>query len=263
MAMPVHTEVRYLKPELRHATTPPDIGDRESRRANTVKRTVQIHDARSRSDAVALEANGFVLESHTPAVKDFYTKAEVESVYYPEMHALLRRVTGADKVYTTQHVVRTENTSDFNLAYARFVHTDYSLKKPRKTAEKLLKERGENADQYSHFAWYNTWQPIERRVYQNPLAVIDATSLESDDIVDYYYTGYGKKTLTSMPVENPAHRFYYFSQMRPNEVLIIKQLDTRAEMASCCPHTSFVDPDVAGDVPGRRSIEVRQLCAFR
>lgn len=260
--MPVQTIVRYLKPELRHATTPPNIGDRESRRANTIKRPVLIYDARDR-DETALEKHGFTLERHTSAVANFHDKAEVEAVYYPETHALMRRVTGADKVYTTQHVVRTEDTSDFNQAYARFVHTDYSLNNPRQAAEKLLQERGEDPEQYSNFAWYNTWQPIEREVRQNPLAVIDATTLESGDVVDYYYTGFGKKTLTSMPVENDAHRFYYFSRMQPDEMLIIKQLDTRAGHASCSPHTSFEDPDVPAGVPGRRSIEVRQLCAFR
>ena len=262
--MPVETPVRYLKPELRHATTPPDIGDRESRRANTIKRPVLVHDARPRLEAgdLALETHGFALENHTSAVANFHDKAEVEATYYPEMHALMRRVTGANAVYTTQHVVRTEDTSNFNLSYARFVHCDYSLSDPRDAAEKLLKERGDDPDRYRDFAWYNTWQPVEREVRQNPLAVIDATTLDESDVVDYYYTGYGKKSLTSMPVENAAHRFFYFARMQPDELLIIKQLDTRDELASCCPHTSFEDPDVPENVPGRRSIEVRLLCAF-
>ena len=262
--MPVQTVVRYLKPELRDAPTPPDIGDRESRRANTIKRPVVIHDARPRlaSGDIALDEHGFALEQHVSAVGDFHDKAEVERTYYPEMHALLRRLTGASAVYTTQHVVRTEDTSNFNLAYARFVHCDYSITNPREAAENLLTQRGEDPDRFSHFAWYNTWQPVEREVFQNPLAVIDATSLESGDVVDYYYTGYGKTSISSMPVENDAHRFFYFSRMQTAEVLVIKQLDTRAELATCCPHTSFVDPDVPDDMPGRRSIEVRLLCAF-
>ena len=64
-----------------------------------------------------------------------------------------------------------------------------------------------------------------------------------------------------MPVFNPDQRFYYFSRMQTDEMMVIKQLDTRPDRARGCPHTSF-DVEAPPDAPGRRSIEVRLVCAF-
>ena len=64
-----------------------------------------------------------------------------------------------------------------------------------------------------------------------------------------------------MPVYNPDHEFFYFPRMQTREVLVIKQLDSRPDRAVSCPHTSF-DEAAPEDAPGRRSIEVRLMCAF-
>lgn len=262
MSATVNTEVRYLNPEWKSRKEIPNIGDRESRRANTSKHQVSIHDARGMH--LDLDDCGFVVTEHTSSVRDFHDKEEVCSTYYAELRGVITNLTGADEViFTPEHVVRTEDTSDFNRAYARFVHCDYSLSDRPKDREKALAKHRELLDPAKHweFAWYNTWQPIEREVQQNPLAVLDARTLDEDDVVDYYYTGYGKKGLTSMPVFNPNHRLCYFPLMQTNELLVFKQLDTRPGNAIACAHTSF-NLEAPEDALGRRSIEVRMMCAF-
>ncbi len=273
MSESVSAEVRYLNPDWKGRPETPQIGDRDSRRANTAKREVVIDDARGL--ALDVDTSGFILTGHASAVTDFHDPVEVRDRYYAEVGEAVRRLTGADEVFVESHTVRTEDTSDFNVAYARFVHCDYSLKGAAKKRQIALDKHAPALDPARHweFAWFNTWQPIEREVRKNPLAVIDARTLDLSDVIDYQYTGYQRErppaTMaamdssqpSSMPIFNPRQRFYYFSRMQTNEMMVIKQLDTRAERARGCPHTSF-DLAAPADAPGRRSIEVRMVCAF-
>ena len=270
--MPVQTQIRYLNDEWRHRDDIPEIGDRESRRANTSKHVVSIFDARPslQRGEIDLDSNGFTLLRMDSAVQDFQSDQEVRTVYYPEIIDLAKRSTGASEVFITQHLVRTEDKSDFNKAYARFLHCDYSLSDARGSAMRLLEKQGRDWSAYrgKDFAWYNAWQPFDNDAIRNPLALVDAASLSAGDIVDYRYTGYSRNNpnatmegKSSMPAYNAGHRFYYVSNMTPSEVLFFKQLDTR-QQGGVCPHTSFDDPASPPDAPPRRSIETRLMAVF-
>ncbi len=259
----LRADVRYLNQEWRGRDEVPEIGTRESRRSNTNKVEVEIHDGRDGD--FSLDRNGFVLRGAEGFPGDYHDDAHVQGAYYPRVEDLIRAETGADEVFFTQHVVRTEDRSDFNKAYARFIHCDYRLRDPRDSAMELLKKRGVDVEAYrdAEFAWYNTWQPLDNDVEANPLAFIDATTLADDDIVEYCYTGFGNRDgRSSIPLWSPGHRFYYFRTMTPNEVLILKQLDTRSERATTTPHTSFDDPTTTLESKPRRSIEVRVMAVF-
>ena len=264
--MPVVADVRYLNPEWRDRTEIPVVGDRQSRRANTAKHAVEIRDARDglASGELTLDVNGFALLRHVSAVGNFRDDEEVRCIYYPEIVALAKRTTGAREVVVTQHIVRTEDTSDFNRAYARFLHCDYTLDDPRGLAERALARRDLDSNDYakSEFAWFNSWQPFDHTVERNPLAVVDASTVKAEDVLDYHYTGYGQKGKSAMPLRDPSHRFYYVRRMKTDELLFIKQLDTRKGLSKVCPHTSFDDPASREDAPPRRSIEVRMMAVF-
>ena len=264
MTLTVETEVRYLNDEWRHRSGLPSIGDRESRRANTSKHSVFVRDARPKRNELSLDVNGFVLVDHASTVVDFSDDKTVKSSYNSEIEQLMRVLSGADEVFITNHLVRTEDKSNFNNAYARFLHCDYSLEDPRSASLRTLESRHLKHTHYesANFAWYNSWQPFDHEARANPLAVIDASTLADKDIVDYYYTGNNASNRSSMPLFNPQHELCYFNRMRTDEVLFIKQLDTREGHAQACPHTSFEDPSVPANAPPRRSIEVRMLAVF-
>ncbi|MEE3279498.1 MAG: CmcJ/NvfI family oxidoreductase [Pseudomonadota bacterium] len=265
MAQSVEAKVRYLSEEWRHREELASIGSRESRHANTRKHDVLIRDARARRDELSLDVNGFVLTDHLSMVTDFGDGDSVKAVYYSEIERLTQKVTGASEVFITDHVLRTEDKSNFNSAYARFVHCDYSLEDPRSTSLKTIKSRHLDPADYedADFAWYNSWQPFDNEAQSNSLALIDATTIAENDVVDYYYTGNNSLNKSAMPLFNPEHEFWYFDRMRPDEVMFIKQLDTRDDYAQTCPHTSFDNPSAPRDAPPRRSIEVRLLAVFR
>ena len=249
--MDVEAEVRYLNAEWRDRAEVPVVGDRETRRANTTKHRVVVRLRSSGADYVI-------------AVAEFRDDEEVRRVYYPEIVALARAATGAAEVLITQHVLRTEDTSDFNKAYARFLHCDYTLHDPRDTARRALSRRGFALADYAdrEFAWYNAWQPFDHPAEKNPLTVVDASTVDLDEVLDYHYTGYGATGRSAMPLYNPDHRFYYVPRMATHELLLMKQLDTRVGLSTLCPHTSFDIPSSDDDTPPRRSIEVRMMAVF-
>ena len=61
---------------------------------------------------------------------------------------------------------------------------------------------------------------------------------------------------------NPAHRWHYFRDMTPDEVLVFKAHDTDPRRAGRVPHTAFTDPTCPAGVPTRASVEMRGLALF-
>lgn len=263
----VDARIRYLSPDWRGRSERPRISTREQRHQNTRFYDVRIEDARPLQERgeLSLEANGFVLVPHETKVRDFGDPAEISRSYYPEIRDLVLRLTGADDAAILQHVIRREDSKAFNAAYARYVHCDYSEASAGDLARKLMAQRGirgKRAARRFDFAWYNTWQPIERPVQSNPLTLIDTRTLVRDDFVEYAFQESGSEGVASAPLYREEHRHYYFPSMQTSELLVFKQLDSRAESASPCAHTSFDDPTTPADALRRRSIEVRLMCMF-
>ena len=134
---------------------------------------MSVEDARGTE--MDLDATGFTLTRHKPGMTDFGNESAIKSTYYEEVAGVVKRLAGADEVFVTHHLMRTEDRSDFLTAYARFAHCDYDITDPGPYSERALAERREALDASRHwtFAWYNTWQPIDRAAIRNPLALID------------------------------------------------------------------------------------------
>src|SRR6185437_9787715 len=61
------------------------------------RRSILIRNARL-GEELSLDLQGFQLIRQETAVHDFYDRAEVETIYYPEIEVLLKEATGAEKV---------------------------------------------------------------------------------------------------------------------------------------------------------------------
>ncbi len=260
----VAVQVRYINSEWRDRKTGPSIGSRETRRANTSYRPVEIHDARP-SDAageLGLDVNGFILLAHRTRCPDFTDEGVIRETYLPEMLEQVRRATGADAAYHYSYLIRTETPVDFNNGYARFVHCDYNAKRIEELSHDVLRRHGAEPHAGQSYAWYNTWQPFDFPAIRNPLAFIDARTLADGDVIDYRYTGPGRDNIVAAPVYNEQHRWCYFPEMTTGEMVILKQMDQRPGRVVYCPHTSFDHPAVPDDAPPRRSIETRVVAVF-
>ena len=223
-------------------------------------RTVTIEDARSRESEFTLDRNGFALVKAPSRVRDFYSPEEVRNVYYPEIERLLRDTLGASRVFAFDHGVRNAARAGAREP-SRRVHNDHTVNSaPRRVrdhlgadAPELLKHR---------FGIVNVWRPIRGPVLDSPLALCDAQSFTDDDLIATDLVYPHVRGETSSVEYKPGHRWYYFSQMQPDEVILIRVHDSAEDgRARLSFHTSFDNPLALG-APPRESIEVRTLVFF-
>jgi hypothetical protein len=228
-----------------------------------VAQVVPIRNGREILGDLSLDRQGFVLTPSKTSVSDFYDPEEVKSVYYPEVKALVKKVTGAARVEIFDHVVRNpalarQGTKGVREP-AKVAHNDYTFKSaPRRVrdhlpddAETLLKHR---------FAEINVWRAIRGPLQDWPLALCDARSIDPADAVvselvypDRVGETYGFKF-------NRNHRWFYFPDLQPDEAVLLKCYDSKDDgRARFTAHTAFEDPQRPLDAPGRESIEVRTL----
>ena len=79
---------------------------------------VEMTDARQLDEPATLERMGFCLEKHPTAVRDFRDDKAVGEIYYEEVRELVKRASGASRVFVFDHTVDSEQ-NDLNLAPAR------------------------------------------------------------------------------------------------------------------------------------------------
>jgi hypothetical protein len=221
---------------------------------------VLIQDGRGRESEFTLDRNGFTLLRAPTQVRDFYSPEEVKAVYYPEVERLLRDTLGASRVFVFNHNVRNGGRDDLAQP-SRRVHNDHTVNSaPRRVrdhlgddAEELLKHR---------FGVINVWRPIRGPVLDSPLALCDARSFTDADLIASDLVYPHVRGETSSVEFKPAHRWYYFSEMQPDEALLIRVHDSANDgRARLSFHTSFDNPAAPGAAP-RESIEVRTLVFY-
>lgn len=263
----VEAELNYLAPGVARpvnytfeppAGTPWSSGTLDPRR-------VTIRNARPLAEAgeISLDHNGFQLVSHRSALSDFSDDSLIRLVYRPEAEALLREITGAEKVVIFDHTLRDSvNGSRANSGLrepVRRVHNDQTfVSGPRRVRDHLDAE--EAAWRLQHrFAIVNLWRPLSV-VEQLPLALCDARSIAASDLVPTDLVYRDKTGETYSFLANPQHRWFYFPRLRPDEALLLKIYDSREDGAArLTAHTAFEDPHSSPAAAPRRSIELRAL----
>jgi hypothetical protein len=223
-------------------------------------REVRIEDARGHERQFTLDRNGFQLVRSASHVADFYSPEEVERVYYPEVERLLRDTLGASRVTIFDHTVRNAARSGAREP-SRRVHNDHTLTSaPRRVRDHLGAEAPDLLKQ--RFGIVNVWRPIRGPVVDSPLALCDARTFSNDDLIASDLVYPHVRGETSSVEYKPGHRWYYFSDMRPDEALLIRVHDSADDgRARLSFHTSFDNP-LAPHAPPRESIEVRALVFY-
>jgi len=263
----VQAELNYLAPGVARPVNytfepPPGVpwntGDYEPE-------TVVIHDGRSLAalGELSLDRSGFSRVAHRSALTDFSHEAAIGTIYYPEAAALLRAATGAEKVVVFDHTLRDSakgsRTTRSLREPVRRVHNDQTfVSGPRRVRDHLPPE--EAAERLQHrFAIINLWRPLAT-VEQLPLALCDARSIATDDLVPSDLVYPDKVGEIYSFLHNAEHRWYWFPRLRSDEALLLKIYDSREDgTARLTAHSAFVHPDTPPDAPPRRSIELRAL----
>ena len=224
-----------------------------------------IRDARDLAPAPSLDVEGFALVPFTTAVDDFSDAQAVRKRYYREVERLVARVTGAARVVAFDHNLRSATVAgrqaDGLQGPVRYAHNDYTERSAPQRVRDLL---GSDAAALlrARFAVINVWKPLRRPVEGAPLAVCDARTIAPGDLVETDLR-YRDRTGEVYSLRfSPAHRWFYFSRMRPDEAMLLKCYDSGTSGARFTAHTAFDDPTASPDAPPRESIEVRTLAFF-
>jgi len=231
------------------------------------ERSVTIYNGRPLSDHFSLDREGFIFINHETRVKDFYNEDEVRSVYYPEIEQLVKEVTGASRVLVFDHTLRAADDATRQEKQVRgpvrSVHNDYTEWSGPQRVRDLVPAGEAEALLQHRFAVIQVWRPIRKPVQTAPLAIAEAPSLASKNLIaterrypdrvgEIYHITY-----------NPDHRWYYFPNMKRNEALVFKTYDSEKDgRARWTAHAAFDDPTSPPDAPARESIEMRTLAFF-
>jgi hypothetical protein len=234
---------------------------------DTERHTVRIQDMRPLEGALSLDREGFELLRHRTAVADLYDDAALESVYYPEIEALLGAVTGASRVVVFDATRRSDGGAgarnrDGLRGPASRVHVDYTEKSGPQRVRDLLgeAEAAGLAAKGARIIQINVWRPIRGPVERSPLALADASSVRPEDLIATDQVFPDRVGEIYHLAHHLGQRWCYAPHMTPDEVLLIKGFDSLTDgRARFTPHGAFDLPNTPADAPPRESIEVRTL----
>lgn len=227
---------------------------------------VAVYNGRPLANRFCLDREGFQFVRSGTAVRDFFDPQELEKVYYPEVEKLVQDVTGAPRVLIFDHTLRSADEATREKLQIRepvnAMHNDYTEHSAPQRLRDLLPAEADTLLQ-GRFQIVQVWRPINVPAQRSPLALCDASTLADDDLIltelhyehrigEIYHLGY-----------NPAHRWFYFPDMQPEEALVFKVYDSVTDgRARYTAHGAFVHPSAPATAPPRQSIEVRAMTFF-
>ena len=252
-----------------------DTGDKRRFHANdhtldTIvleSREVSIVDARSLAEPPSLEREGARLLKMPSAVGDFRDTEKVAAVYPAEIERFVLGLTGADAVVVTGPATlrfsdrSTEAGTRNNSYVAKFIHSDCSH---TAAADFNLRSNPRPGYGIRRAVQHNIWRCFSPPPQDMPLTVCDARSVSPDDIIiaeaAFDRGGRIEWSFDAMLFRyNPGHRWFYYSDMTGDDVIVFKRHDTDPDAPCFTPHTAFADPGVADDAGPRSSIEMRTI----
>ena len=287
-ASAIETEITYLAPGSfinRRFVAP----GREVNTGEYLRYPVMVRDARPRHAEFKLASHGFELIPHASRVRNFLDKDEVEAVYPGEVAAAIRHKTGADRVHTMSWMVRTSGDLGEQKAQAGYkhyggvqppaaeAHCDSEPGRVDAMAKRYYEQRFPDAPPYQRFIYSSFWRTFSPPPQDYPLALCDGNSVGDQEgvpntlhIVDRIPER--EEMLRPMPDEdqaiaaaifhhNPAHRWWFFSNMTRDEALLLVFHDSRRNRPWRVPHTAFRDTSRPAAHP-RSSIEFRSIAYF-
>ena len=226
---------------------------------------VEITDARGLD--CDLDREGFTLVEHESAVADLTDLKQVAEVHRGEIADLLKRVTGCDEVVMTPFGILRfserlgENEAHDNSHPARFVHVDMA-----KAAADARERTAPAGRTIARSAQYNVWRALSGAPQDVPLGLCAFPSIKDGDLIDCDAIfdpldgsaewGFPNYLLAC----NPNHRWFYYSNMTPDEAIVFKTSESDPARAQLMPHGAFDNPLAGPESPPRVSLEMRGTC---
>jgi len=270
----VRASLNYFDPDVPRGRF--DLVEPERNLMAFVPHAVDIRDMREASDAPTMEREGFMLASHSsrvarsPEMLDTNLVAQdglpaINRAYYDELLPLIARISGAREVIpqatglTVRFSARSQRQSWAGAA--GFVHLDVTEQSVRRFLDFSLAAAERPIAPYSRLVLYQTWRTVSDPPQDNLLTLCDRRSVAPSDVA-FYDAVIGEKDTALESIEarscryNPAHRWWYASDMGAQDVLVFVGYDSADPQGVQPFHTGF---DVPGqdDAAPRASLEAR------
>ena len=247
-----------------------------------------VYDLRGQEASTHIDVTGFqALTSPSTVPADVLLHAsdeEVRAQYYPEVERLLLQQTGASRVVFFDHTIRKHREGEVETPQTRRPVQRVHVDQTPASAHVRVTRHVQPPVPYKRFQLINVWRPIGHPVYDFPLGVCDFRTVDvNEDMVPttLQYPPPTPNGETFSVKWNETHRWYYWSQMTPSDVLLLKCYDSSSralagvktsgaevdvgelrDVAGLTPHTAFRDEEGAKLGPERQSIEVRALVFY-
>lgn len=260
IARDVRTTMKYV---VRGEKSTFHAGDRSKSYWPVDEHAVSIHDMRPIREQLSFDRNGFVLADEPTDVTDFTDKDELAR-YSKAAEALVRRLTGADKVVSFGAMIRTSAAGAHGHNQpAHGAHVDYGARTVADFTRDLLPADEAERRLAGRHMLLNVWRPIVT-VESAPFALCDASTVRREDLFDSEVVGglgdFNRPSLWGFNLAyDPGHRWYWAPRMQPWEALVFKLFDSDPDAAQFTAHSAFEDPDTPPDAAPRQSIELRTI----
>jgi len=245
---------------------------------------VVVYDIRGKESDFCLNIHGF--EAITLPVKDrISTYEEDDKEYFEEMSELIKTRTGATQVILFGRNIRKlprgallphEFIAGGQIqAPAPRPHVDFSARTAEHEAKKRVPSGEDLIKSSTSFQLLNIWRPL-KTIHRDPLVLSETTSVPNSDYVELKRDKtFGKDAGYALSLvkceEEGRHRWWYWSEMKVNEVLMFKNYDSRKGevkgkngwegRAWRCAHTSIAIPGTEV-LEARESYEIRALVGY-
>jgi len=232
------------------------------------KRDVRIYDARPIARTLSLDREGFILVAHKSAVSFESDDLSLIADAYPnEVAALLKELSGADLVLAQGKGLLKRYAERANkpgaIGPSRWAHMDYTDYAASKWVTWIEGWENRELRQYPRFAIYQTWRCVSPPPQDNTLVLCDAQSIAEKECIVFDacvakpYDEPGNQFESQLCKYDPGHRWYYFSNLTADELIVFKAHDSDRARHAQPLHNSADIPGVPADAAPRVSLEAR------
>ncbi len=236
---------------------------------------VTIRNARTAGHDFTLAEHGFELARHPTDVTDWQANYGPDSAYAAQVGEIAKAMTGCNLVIPMGGMVRTSGqTSATVQPPAGEAHVDFTDRSAKRVAEMVYRSRFPDGPGYSRAISFSLWRCLSDAPQDWPLALCEGPSVREEEgthntKVDVDVLPEGDAMFADIPGEEdmaaatifyhaPNHKWWYFPDMTPDEVIFIKFNDSDKSGAWRAPHTAFHDT-TRPDAKIRTSMEFRAV----
>jgi hypothetical protein len=233
---------------------------------------LRFHDARPLAGSLSLDREGFTLAAHDSGLAESCDLPAVASDYLASVAELVRDIMGADLVLPQGKGLLKRHAESARregaIGPSRWVHMDYTTDAAHKWVGWMEGWHGRPLHHYSRFAILQTWRCLTPPPCDNTLVLCDASSIAAEDCIVFDaviakpYDEPGNQFESQFARFNPDQRWYYFSDLRPDELIVFKGFDSDPDKFAQPLHNSIDLPIAAAGARPRCSVEARFFAFF-